>query len=182
MTLQQQDTKVILLLQLLLRPQIIAMATLLFPAVHSTRMQTSIAPVDKNQVSALLIAALLLLFWGISQATKTGETLGHWMKHLGRENAVIIMAGGRTVKRSKKNSWITYFLQIILSQLYFCAKIRKLGSITPPRRRNTRWRVDSGEEAFMRGAKADLHGTTLTFNYCLQLGDVCSHCTTQNSA
>lgn len=38
---------------------------------------------------------------------------------------------------------VTYFLQIILSQLYFWAKRRKLGSITPPRSLSTRWRVDS---------------------------------------
>ena len=32
----------------------------------------------------------------------------------------------------------SYFLQIILSQLYFCARTLMLGSITPPRRRRTR--------------------------------------------
>ena len=37
----------------------------------------------------------------------------------------------------------THFLQIILSQLYFCASTRMLGSITPPRSLSTRWRVDS---------------------------------------
>ena len=38
---------------------------------------------------------------------------------------------------------ITYFLQIILSQLYLEAKILKLGSIIPPLSLNTKWRVDS---------------------------------------
>lgn len=41
------------------------------------------------------------------------------------------------------NNKLTYFLQIIFSQLYFWAKRRKLGSMTPPRRRSTRWSVDS---------------------------------------
>lgn len=47
----------------------------------------------------------------------------------------------------------TYFLQIILSQLYFCAKRRKLGSITPPRSLNTRWRVDSVDGKNQNGNK-----------------------------
>lgn len=36
-----------------------------------------------------------------------------------------------------------YFLQIILSQLYFEAKILKLGSMMPPLNLSTKWRVDS---------------------------------------
>mgnify|MGYP003685805611 CR=1 FL=1 len=40
----------------------------------------------------------------------------------------------------------TYFLQIILSQLYFEAKILKLGSMMPPLNLRTKWRVDSVQE------------------------------------
>merc|ERR1712106_1149380 len=40
--------------------------------------------------------------------------------------------------------WPHFFLrQIVLSQLYFCARTRSEGSMTPPRRRSTKWRVDS---------------------------------------
>ena len=38
---------------------------------------------------------------------------------------------------------VAYLRQIILSQLYFEARMRRLGSIIPPRRRSTRCRVDS---------------------------------------
>ena len=37
----------------------------------------------------------------------------------------------------------TYFLQIIFSQLKVFARAASEGSKTPPRRRRTRWRVDS---------------------------------------
>jgi hypothetical protein len=37
----------------------------------------------------------------------------------------------------------TYFLQIIFSQLKVFARAAREGSKTPPRRRRTRWRVDS---------------------------------------
>lgn len=37
----------------------------------------------------------------------------------------------------------TYLRQIILSQLYFWASCLREGSMMPPRRRSTRWRVDS---------------------------------------
>ena len=42
----------------------------------------------------------------------------------------------------------TYLRQIILSQLYFCASILKLGSMMPPRSRNTKCRVDSATTIF----------------------------------
>ena len=38
---------------------------------------------------------------------------------------------------------VAYLRQIILSQLYLEARMRRLGSIMPPRRRSTRCRVDS---------------------------------------
>lgn len=42
----------------------------------------------------------------------------------------------------------SYFLQIILSQLYFWANSLKLGSMTPPRRRSTKCKVDSTKKTF----------------------------------
>ena len=40
----------------------------------------------------------------------------------------------------------TYFLQIILSWLYFLARICRDGSMMPPRRRITKWRVESVQQ------------------------------------
>lgn len=45
--------------------------------------------------------------------------------------------------RGEKGFFTTYLRQIILSQLYFWASCLREGSIMPPRRRSTRWRVDS---------------------------------------
>jgi len=39
-----------------------------------------------------------------------------------------------------------YLRQIILSQLYFCASMRRDGSMIPPRRRSTRCSVDSNKD------------------------------------
>ena len=47
------------------------------------------------------------------------------------------------MKNKKKKKKQTYNLQTFLSQLYFFANAIKLGSIMPPLRRKTKWRVDS---------------------------------------
>lgn len=46
-------------------------------------------------------------------------------------------------KSNRRKGLITHFRQIILSWLYFLARICRDGSIMPPRSRSTRCRVDS---------------------------------------
>jgi len=45
----------------------------------------------------------------------------------------------------------TYLRQIIFSQLYLEARALRVGSMTPPRRRRTRWRVDSVQTRGVHG-------------------------------
>lgn len=60
---------------------------------------------------------------------------------------------------------VAYLRQIILSQLYLEARMRRLGSIMPPRRRSTRCRVDSATHSHIycrvqTGARAHTLCTT----------------------
>ena len=47
------------------------------------------------------------------------------------------------LRERERERGVAYLRQIILSQLYLEARMRRLGSIMPPRRRSTRCRVDS---------------------------------------
>ena len=49
-----------------------------------------------------------------------------------------------------------YFLQIILSWLYFLARICRDGSMMPPRRRITKWRVESVQQKALVRYKVSL--------------------------
>lgn len=51
------------------------------------------------------------------------------------------MEGKRGKEAGRKGG--LHFRQTILSQLYFDARALREGSMMPPRRRRTRWRVDS---------------------------------------
>ncbi len=75
-----------------------------------------------------------------------------------REASTLISALVSSFWSSNRPAYFdTYFLQIILSQLYFCANILREGSMIPPRRRSTKCRVDSAQKE----QRTSLHENTL---------------------
>lgn len=104
------------LLQLLLGAQVVGVAALLLAAVDGTGVQTGVTPETRASLS----------HHQIHNTTPRPDKLNESFK------AIII------------SMW-SYLRQIIFSQLYFWASCLREGSMMPPLRRSTRWRVDSEE-------------------------------------
>ena len=93
---------------------------------------------------------------------------------LGREQeehtqhcAITAITSLRSDMHWERGRGVAYLRQIILSQLYLEARMRRLGSIMPPRRRSTRWRVDSATQShIMQGSDSGAH--THTHTLCAQ--------------
>ena len=89
---------------------------------------------------------------------------------LGREQeehiqhcAITAITSLRSDMHWERGRGVAYLRQIILSQLYLEARMRRLGSIMPPRRRSTRWRVDSATQShIMQGSDSGTHTHTHT--------------------
>ena len=117
------------LLQLLLDTQLVCVSTLLLPAVHCARVQTSVAPThpgNKGQIPPTFSSPWSLLPMSrhySSRHSALHKRTQHWF-----------------LEKS------TYFLHIILSWLYLRAKICREGSMMPPRSRMTRCSVESAKE------------------------------------
>ena len=118
------------LLDLLLYAQLVCVSALLLSAVHSSGVQAGIAPALQQRhcqyAAAVPMEAKLCKQIHLAGPPKMRGC-----------SAYISKGACRVGPR-----W-TYFLQIILSWLYFLAKICRDGSMMPPRRRITRWRVES---------------------------------------
>ena len=128
------------LLQLLLRPQLVRMATLLLAACNPSAV-LAFQSRGRRPTNSSLVA-------GDGRSLDSAPGISFSSRHGWDRGEVWEGEGGGAV----------HFRQIILSQLYLEARALREGSMIPPRRRRTRWRVDSWCVRGVSGVSRGLHG------------------------
>lgn len=130
------------LFDLLLDAKLVGMTALLLSAIDCPGVQAGVAP-EVHSTVLIALRAKASSMHPPCPSSLVYTDIGKLLKS--QWNCRVVILCHCMAKRLSAEHLATHFLQIILSWLYFLARICRDGSMMPPRRRITRWRVESAK-------------------------------------